>query len=306
MDTADGRNALGAFLRARRELVRPEEVGLPAAGLRRVPGLRREEVAMLAGISADYYLRLERGRDHNPSIQVLDALAEVLRLDADSAAHLVELARPKSRRRQPLPRTERVPDGIAMLLDTFAVPAFVQNRCMDVLAANRLAIALSPHMAPGVNRLRALFTDPLARQLHMDWEQGTAGVVAQLRAAAGADTDDPRLAQLVGELSLKSERFRRLWARHDVRRWEGATTRLRHPQVGELHLRREKLAVTGSDGLLLVVHHAEPGTPSATALALLGSLSATERETAERETAEREAAQREAAEAGRVDDGPVH
>jgi transcriptional regulator with XRE-family HTH domain len=280
MDTSESRNALGEFLRARRELVRPEEVGLPATGTRRVPGLRREEVASLAGISADYYLRLERGRDRNPSIQVVEALARVLRLDADSTAHLAELARPKPRRQPPRPRTERVPDGIVMLLDTLTVPAFVQNRCLDVLAANRLAIALSPHMAPGVNRLRALFTDPVARRLHPDWEQGTAGVVAQLRAAVGGDTDDPRLAQLVGELSLKSERFRSLWGRHDVRRWEGATTRLTHPRVGELELRREKLAVAGSDGLLLVVHHAEPGTPSADALALLGSLSATDRGTA--------------------------
>lgn len=279
MDTADSGNALGAFLRARRELVRPQEAGLSVTGVRRVPGLRREEVAMLAGISADYYLRLERGRDRNPSMQVIEALANVLRLDADSTAHLAELARPTPRRRPPVPRTERVPEGIVMLLDTFTVPAFVQNRCTDVLAANDLAVALSPHMAPGVNRLRALFTDPLARELHMDWEQGTAGVVAQLRAAVGSDTDDPRLAQLVGELSLKSERFRRLWARHDVRRWESATTRLMHPQVGELHLRREKLAIAGPEGLLLVVHHAEPGTPSAQALALLGSLTATNRGT---------------------------
>ncbi|MEV5954081.1 helix-turn-helix transcriptional regulator [Streptomyces sp. NPDC051987] len=276
MDTEDNRNALGEFLRARRELVRPEEVGLPGAGLRRVPGLRREEVAMLAGISADYYLRLERGRDRNPSIQVIEALAEVLKLDADSTAHVMELARPRPRRRRSVPRAERVPDGIAMLLDTLTVPAFVQNRCTDILAANRMAAAVSPHMAPGVNRLKALFTDPVARELHIDWEKGTAGVVAQLRAAAGGDTDDPRLAQLIGELSLKSERFRQLWARHDVRRGESATTRLMHPQVGELDLRREKLAIAGTDGLLLVVHHAEPGTPSADALAFLGSLSTTD------------------------------
>ncbi|MEW1649079.1 helix-turn-helix transcriptional regulator [Streptomyces sp. NPDC091219] len=277
MHPAQNANALGAFLRARRELVQPHEVGLPATGTRRVPGLRREEVAMLAGISADYYLRLERGRDRNPSMQVIEALAEVLHLDADSTDHLIELARPAPRRRPSRPRSERVPEGIVMLLDTFTVPAFVQNRYTDVLAANDVAVALSPHMAPGVNRLRALFTDPVARELHMDWEQGTAGIVAQLQAASSSDTDDPRLAELIGELSLKSERFRTLWARHDVRRWESATTGLMHPQVGELHLRREKLAVPGPEGLLLVVHHAEPGTPPAQALALLGSLSATDR-----------------------------
>ncbi|MHC3475595.1 MmyB family transcriptional regulator [Streptomyces sp. 7R007] len=170
-----------------------------------------------------------------------------------------------------------MPEGIVMLLGTFTVPAFVQNRCTDVRAANDAAVALSPHLAPEVNRLRALFTDPVARELHMDWEQGTAGIVAQLRAATGSDTDDPRLTQLIGELLLKSHRCRQLWARHDVRRWESATTRLMHPQVGELRLRREKLAIAGPEGLLLVVHRAEPGTPSAQAPALLGSLTATDR-----------------------------
>lgn len=143
---------------------------------------------------------------------------------------------------------------------------------MDVLAANRLAVALSPHMAPGVNRLRALFTDPGARDLHPDWEEGTAGVVAQLRAVLGSDTDDPRLTELVGQLSLKSERFRTLWARQDIHRREGATARLNHPQVGELSLHRDKLAITGTDELLLVIYQAEPGSPSAQALDLLGSL----------------------------------
>jgi transcriptional regulator with XRE-family HTH domain len=268
----DGSNTLGEFLRARRELVRPEDVGLPGTGLRRVPGLRREEVALLAGISADYYLRLEQGRDRNPSAQVLDALAQVLHLDAESTSYLLELARPRPRRR-PGRRAERVPAGIESLLVTINMPAFVVNKYRDVLAANRLAQALSPLMTPGVNRLRALFTDPLARDYHPDWEEGTIGIVAQLRAEAGANGDDPRLEALVGELSLKSERFRRLWARHDVRQGESATARIRHPRVGELELRREKLAITGTDGLLMVIYHAEPGSQSADALALLGSLS---------------------------------
>jgi len=269
----DGANPLGEFLRARRELVRPEDVGLPAGGgLRRVPGLRREEVALLAGISADYYLRLEQGRDRSPSVPVVEALAAVLQLDADSTTHLLELARPKARRRRSRVRAERVPASIAQLLDTLTVPAFVQNRYMDVLAANRMAVALSPHMAPGVNRLRALFTDPEATRLHPDWEPGTAEVVAQLRAAVGADIDDPRLAELIGELSLKSERFRQLWARHDISARRSVTTRLDHPQLGELVLHRDKLAITGTDGLLLVIYHAEPGSSTAEALALLGSL----------------------------------
>lgn len=264
-------NALGEFLRARRELVRPEDVGLRAAGIRRVPGLRREEVAMLAGISADYYLRLEQGRDRTPSAQVLDSLADVLHLDEDAAAHLRELARPRSRRR-PRPRAERVPASILQLVQTLTLPAFVQNKYMDVLAANPLAVALSPHLAPGTNRLRSLFTDPEAQRLHPDWEQGTAEVVAQLRAVIGVDTEDPRLAELIGELSLRSERFRRLWGRHDIGRRRSATTRLIHAQVGELTLHRDKLAVTGTDNLVVVIYHAAPGSSSAEGLALLGSL----------------------------------
>lgn len=263
-------NALGDFLRARRELVRPEDAGLRSAGLRRVPGLRREEAAMLAGISAEYYLRLERGRDRNPSAQVLEALAGVLQLDADSTGYLMELARPKSRRRPPR-RLERVPAGVVMLLDTVNVPAFVVNRYQDVLAANHLARVLSPLMAPGVNRLRALFTDPAARDYHPDWEPGTAVLVAQLRAEVGTDTDDPRFQSLIGELSVKSERFRQLWARHDVHRGSSDTSLVRHPQAGDLELYREKLVIAGADGLLLVMYHAEPGSKSAHALELLGT-----------------------------------
>ena len=264
-------NALGEFLRARRQLVRPGDVGLPATGLRRVPGLRREEVALLAGISNEYYLRLEQGRDRSPSAQVVDALADVLRLDTEGRAHLLALSRPRSGRRS-APRQERVPAGVDMLLRTLNVPAFVVNKYRDVLAANQLAIALSPLMAPGVNRLVALFTDPAAQAYHPDWEQNAAGVVAQLRAEAGAETDDPRLLALIGELSRGSERFRHLWARHDVRRGGGPAGIIRHPRVGDLELRREKLAIVGSDGLLAVLYHAEPGTRSADALALLASL----------------------------------
>jgi transcriptional regulator with XRE-family HTH domain len=261
-------NALGAFLRARRELVRPEDVGLRSTGQRRVKGLRREEVALLAGISAEYYLRLEQGRDRNPSAQVLDAVARVLRLDAEATAYLGELARPKPRRRAP--RSEdQVPVGLRMLLDTINVPAFVVNRYRDVLAANVLAVALSPLMAPGTNRLRVLFTDPAAREYHPDWAENTAGVVAQLRAETGTDTGDPRLAELIDELSRASARFRDLWARHDVHRGGSATSIIHHPRVGELSLRREKLAVLGADGLQLVMYHAEPGSPSAEALARL-------------------------------------
>jgi len=267
-------NILGEFLRARRELVGPADVGLPGAGLRRVPGLRREEVAMLAGISAEYYLRLEQGRDRHPSAQVLQALARVLQLDAEATAYLVQLTQPRPRR-QPR-RRERVPVGVELLLQTINVPAFVSSRYWDVLAANHLAQALSPLMAPGVNRLVALFTDPAARDYHPDWQEGSAALVAQLRAEAGADADDPRLRALIGELSVKSERFRRLWARHDVRRGRSAASVIRHPRVGDLQLRREKFVIAGTDGLILTIYHADPGSHSADALALLGSLTATD------------------------------
>jgi hypothetical protein len=183
------------------------------------------------------------------------------------------LAQPRPRHRSR--RRERVPDGVELLLQTINVPAFVVNKYRDVLTANRMAEALSPLMAPGINRLIALFTDPAARDYHPDWERGTAAMVAQLRAEAGADTDDPRLSALVGELSLKSERFRKLWARHDIRQGQSASSVIRHPRVGDLHLRREKFAITGTDGLMLTIYHAEPGSPFADALALLGSLAAT-------------------------------
>ncbi len=270
-----GSNALGEYLRARRELVDPADVGLPVMGVRRTPGLRREEVATLAGISADYYLRLEQGRDRNPSPQVLEALARVLGLDATATQYLLSLpaARPPARTR---PRREVVPAGIRQLLAAVNLPAFVESRMFDVLAANRLATALSPSIRPGENRLRSVFLDEAERALHPDWEQATAGMIASFRASIGTDVDDPRIAQLVGELSLASELFRRLWARHEVRALAGASARMLHPQVGTLDLRREKLPIGESGGQLLVIYHAEPGSQTATSLALLGSLAATE------------------------------
>jgi transcriptional regulator with XRE-family HTH domain len=268
-------NALGEFLRARRELVDPADAGLAVAGVRRTPGLRREEVATMAGISADYYLRLEQGRDRNPSAQVLQALARVLGLDATATQYLLSLsaARPAPSRR---PRREAVPAGIRQLLDAIGVPAFVESRLFDVLAVNRLGAALSPALRPGQNRLRSTFLDQAERDLFPDWEHEIGRMVAAFRASIGTDTDDPRAAQLVGELSLGSEPFRRLWARHDVTPLAGAQVRLRHPQVGLLELRREKLGIGDSGGQLLVVYHAEPGSESARSLSLLGSLAAGE------------------------------
>jgi transcriptional regulator with XRE-family HTH domain len=263
---------LGDYLRARRELVQPGSVGLPVNGVRRVAGLRREEVAMLAGISSDYYLRLEQGRDRNPSIQVLEALARVLQLDQAATDYLLSLATPRPRHRRPRPRRETVPAGIRQLLDVLGLPAFVEGRYFDVLAANSLARALSPNLQAGQNRLRAVFLDPAEQALYPDWDQATARLVAGFRESVGTDADDPGFVQLVGELSLSSERFRQLWARHDVQTREGMPARIHHPQVGDLMLSREKLAIGGAEGQLLVVYHAQPGTSSAEKLALLASL----------------------------------
>ncbi|MHC5906751.1 helix-turn-helix domain-containing protein [Streptomyces sp. S6] len=264
-------NALGEFLKARRALVRPEDVGLPGGGLRRVPGLRREEVALLAGISADYYLRLEQGRDRNPSAQVLEAIARVLRLDTDTTAYLLGLTRPRSRTgRQGV---ERVPDGLRQLLGTWdRHPAYVQNRLTDVLAVNAMAAALSPKYHVGGNLLRSLFLGPADQDHHENWERITEDAVAVLRART--DAADPRLHTLVDELSRGSDRFRTLWARHQVQRQMEYAIRTRHPLVGELELYKHKLTVDGYDGLSLVVFHAVPGSRSAELLEILGSLSA--------------------------------
>ncbi|MEU4242900.1 helix-turn-helix transcriptional regulator [Actinoplanes sp. NPDC026619] len=266
-------NTIGEFLRARRALVRPEDAGVRVTGVRRVAGLRREEVAMLAGISGDYYLRLEQGRDRNPSLGVLEAIARVLQLDEAATDYLIGLATPKPRRAR-RPRRETVPAGIRQLLDALALPAFVEGRYFDVLAANPLATALSSNLQPGRNRMLSVFLDPQERALYPDWERDTAVLVAGFRESVGTDTDDPRFVQLVGELSLSSEQFRQLWARHDVQTRDGRPTRLEHPQVGELSLRREKLTIGEAPGQLLAVYHAEPGSESADKLALLASAAA--------------------------------
>jgi transcriptional regulator with XRE-family HTH domain len=265
-------NTLGEYLRARRELVDPSDVGLHVAGVRRTPGLRREEVATLAGISADYYLRLEQGRDRNPSPQVLTALARVLGLDATATGYLLSVAASRpARTRSRAGRRETVPAGIRQLISAINLPAFVESRMFDVLAANPRATALSPSMRPGENRLRSMFLDPAERDLYPDWPKAIGGMIASFRASIGPDADDPRIAQLVGELSLASEPFRKLWARHDVRALSGGAVTMNHPEAGPLALWREKLPVGGSDGQVLVIYHAEPGSDSARALEVLAS-----------------------------------
>lgn len=227
---------------------------------------------MLAGISVDYYLRLEQGRDSSPSLSVLESLARVLQLDDDTTAYLLSLVEPQPRRRRRTPRRESVPAGVAMLVPTLPLPAFVEGRYFDVLAANPPATALSPRLVVGGNRLRDVFLDPAEKDLYPDWESATERLVAGFRQSVGTDTDDQRFIDLVGELSLASPRFRTLWARHDVRTREGAEMRLEHPQLGELRLRREKLAISGTSGQMLVIYHASPASPDSEKLRLLGSL----------------------------------
>ncbi len=267
-----GANPLGEFLRARRGLVRPEDAGVIVTGVRRTPGLRREEVATLAGISADYSLRLEQGRDRNPSTQVLDALARVLRLDAAAVDYLHGLASDAPSR--PRATRDAVPTGTAQLLTALDLPAFVESRRFDVLAANPLATALSPSITAGANRLRSVLLDPAERALLPDWEWAVGGMIASFRTSVGPGRPDPATARLIDELLTGSDVFRAHWSRHDVQPLEGGGSTMEHPVVGRLDLRREKLGVGGTDGQVLVVYHADPGTPTAERLALLGSLAA--------------------------------
>ncbi|MGI5191633.1 helix-turn-helix domain-containing protein [Promicromonospora sp. CA-289599] len=268
----DEPNALGEYLRARRELVAPEQVGIPVVGVRRVPGLRREEVAMLAGISAEYYLRLEQGRDRHPSPQVVEAIARVLQLDDD--AYLFSLTSGRPRRKRPRARREVLPASTARLVDELPFPAFIEGRYLDVLAANPLASAISPRLVTGGNRLRDVFLSEAEQDLFEDWKRAAAALLAGFRKTVGRSVDDPRVVELVGELSVASPEFRRLWARHDIAERTGAGVTFDHPAVGALHLDREKLAVAGADGVMLVIYHAQPGTDAAERLTLLGAMAA--------------------------------
>jgi transcriptional regulator with XRE-family HTH domain len=276
-------NLVGEYLRARRELVPPQDVGLPdPSSRRRVPGLRREEVALLAGVSSDYYVRLEQGRDQHPSPQVIDALARALQLDDDAAAHLHRLAAaPPGRRRRKAVRPEKVPAGIVQLIGSWGqTPAYVCGRYMDVLAVNPLGAALMPWYVKGENLVRAAFLDQRVRDMYGDWEHVTESTVAGLRALVGPDVDDPRLNELVGELSVRSERFRQLWARHDARPKRSGTTRIDHPLVGPVELSYERFPIPGTDRQTLGIYHAAPASASAQALTLLAITTAEQRQPA--------------------------
>jgi transcriptional regulator with XRE-family HTH domain len=257
-------NALGDYLRARRGQVQPDDVGLFAGARRRVQGLRREELATLAGISSEYYLRLEQGRDKNPSAQILDALARVLLLDVQATAYLHQLANVAGNRRDHV-HVETAADGADELIEQFGMPAVVASRCLDVLAANSVARALSPGFAPGQNFLRWRLLEPAARELYVDWDEVTDVAVSGLREAAVDDPDDRHLQSVIDELSAASARFRELWARADVG-YRTSVIHMRHPKVGDLFLTSNRFNIPHSGGQHLLTYRAEPCSASAAAL----------------------------------------
>jgi transcriptional regulator with XRE-family HTH domain len=278
----DNGNEMRDFLVSRRAKITPEQAGLPVyGGNRRVTGLRREEVALLAGVSIDYYTRLERGRAHGVSASVLEGIARALHLDEAERAHLFDLVRaaaaPQAPRR---PARQQVRPGVRRILDSMtSAPAYVRNARMDILAANRLGVALfapilnSP--AQPANNARFLFLDPAAPAFYPEWERQAQDVVAMLRTEAGGNPHDKALSNLIGELSTRSEHFRTWWAAHNVRFHRTGSKRFHHPVVGDLTLTFEALDLAADAGLRISAYTAEPGTPADDALKLLATWAAT-------------------------------
>ncbi|MBE7187668.1 helix-turn-helix transcriptional regulator [Jatrophihabitans endophyticus] len=258
---------LGDYLRARRELLQPDAFGLRDLGRRRVRGLRREEVAQLAGVSAHYYTRLEQGRARNPSPAVVGALARVFDLDVDARAHLDRLAEHAASTRPPEGGPEVVRPGIADLVHRWSDrPVVLLGRYRDVLAANAVAAAVNPAFVEGRNLLRHTFLDPEAREIYVDWDDVAAGAIAGVRVFTADDRADPHLRRLAAELSAASPEFAALWARHDVQQRSAGFKRYRSPAAGLLTLNYEALAVVGSPGQTMIVFSAEPGSPDEAAL----------------------------------------
>ncbi|MFF0630236.1 helix-turn-helix transcriptional regulator [Streptomyces sp. NPDC004296] len=275
-------NNLGDYLRARRALVSPADAGLPATSRRRVPGLRREEVAELVGLSTDYYVRLEQGRAHHPSDEVLDALGRALMLGPAERAHLYDLARPPRRASATTAVTGRgevLRSALRQVVEAMpTAPAVIMNDRNDVLAWNHLAAALIadfPHLPVHErNMARRVFLDPDAPKIHLDWDEAARTTVGMLRMAAGRRPHDPQLVRLIGELALGSETFRKLWASHHVHEKTHGSKRFRHPAAGDIALNYETFQVPGAAHHLLVVYTAPPGSPAEEALLFLGSYTA--------------------------------
>ncbi len=280
----DVRDDIREFLTTRRARLTPDQVGLPDYGTRRVPGLRREEVAVLAGVSVPYYTRLERGDLSGASEAVLLAVAKALQLDDAERAHLFDLARAAQPTLSSRPRRRRskkaVRPDLQWLLDTMTgSPAFIRNNRLDILAANDLGRALYSDLLASaelpVNTARWVFLDPRARDFYRDWERSASECVAAMRSAAGRDPYDRDFTDLVGELSTRSDEFRIRWAKHDVRFHDAVLKRLHHPVVGDLDLHYNRVVLPGDDGLSMTSYTAEPGSRSAEGLALLASWAAT-------------------------------
>lgn len=283
MSQLDHRAEVREFLSSRRARLTPDQAGLPAyGGHRRVAGLRREEVAMLAGVSVDYYVRMERGNLTGASEKVLDALARALQLDEAERDHLLALARAAGTGRQRhRASSTTVRPAVQQVLDAITdAPARVRNGRHDIVATNRLARALyAPVLADPrrpANVSRFIYLDPAAREFFVDWEQVANDSAAMLRLEAGRTPHDPELIRLVGELSTRSEVFRQRWASHDVQFHRSGRKRLRHPVVGRLDLDFESLELPSEPGLALIVHTAAAGSPTADALAMLASWAATQ------------------------------
>jgi transcriptional regulator with XRE-family HTH domain len=282
----DNRSEVRDFLTTRRARLTPKQVGLPLTGSRRVPGLRRSEVAALAGLSVEYYARLERGQIAGASSGVLEALARALQLDETERAHLFDLARAadgiptsgRPRRRTATKAAARLSLRWAMEAITDGV-AFVRDPQQNLLATNTLGRAFyAPVIGDGgrlPNLARFQFLDPASRDFYPDWDRFAEMCVGVMRTEAGRDPHDRALQDLVGELSTRSEDFRRLWADHNVRTHGAGTKRFHHPIVGGITLAYEELAITAEPGLVLLVYTAEPGSPSAERLRLLASWAAT-------------------------------
>jgi transcriptional regulator with XRE-family HTH domain len=274
-------NEISDFLTSRRARVAPEDVGFPASGgRRRVAGLRRQEVAILAGISVEYYTQLERGNARGVSDDVLDALARALRLDDAERTHLYDLVRANaSRPTRRRPCHQRVRPSVQRVLDAITAPAVLRNGRMDLIAANQLGRALyapifdSPAGPPNIARFA--FLDPHAPDYFVDWETGANDCVALLRAAAGRDPYDRDLAQLIGELSTRNEGFRTRWAAHNVKFHRTGPKTLHHPVVGEITLEGETFALPGDPDQTMTVYTPEPGSRSHEALDLLASWAST-------------------------------
>jgi transcriptional regulator with XRE-family HTH domain len=286
----DTRSEIREFLSSRRARITPAQAGLPVYGSRRVPGLRREEVAVLAGISVPYYTRLERGDMSGVSESVLNALAGALQLDAAERAHLLDLARaaqPTPARPRRRPGRQGVRPAVQQILDAMTgAAAFVRNDRLDILGGNHLGYAVYSEMfvAPArpVNTARFVFLDARARDFYLDWDRAARDTVAVLRSAAGRDPYDRDLSDLVGELSTQSEPFRAHWASHNVRFHVNGIKRFHHPVVGDLSLNFERLDLAADDGLTIFTYTAEPGSRDDEALRLLGSWAATNAETGPR------------------------